>query len=307
VKTGQGIEANEISLGVLVDLTGPFASQGKDVSQAEQLYWEKVNEDGGVCGQYEVTLDVQDHTNVVQTAVQLYTGMKSSVLAMQSTLGSPINAALGEQFEADNMLNIPEAWARELTEVPVNMVVGTTYDLEMINGIDHLLQEGLLQEGDTVGHIYFLGEYGQGALEGSRYMAEQHDLTLIEQQIQPTDADMTAQVTAFAADGVDAILLSGGPNQTASVASVAAAQGLDVPMVGNGPSYAAGLYGTPAGPTLEEHFYLASSIPDGTDTGSFLEEYQERFDTDSVTLGAVHGYADAMVMDQVLEEACASA
>ena len=64
------------------------ARQGPD--QLHTLYWK----DHKVCDTYTVKLDVQDTGYVPQTGVQLYSGMKDSVLAMQQTIGSPINTAL---------------------------------------------------------------------------------------------------------------------------------------------------------------------------------------------------------------------
>ena len=93
------------------------------------------------------------------------------------------------------MVNIPAAWAQSLTESPEIAVVGATYEVEMINVLDYLLKEGKIKEGDKIGHIYFEGEYGEGGLAGSKYFAEQHGMTVVEQQIQSTDTDMTAPVT----------------------------------------------------------------------------------------------------------------
>jgi len=98
VKTDVGISGKTINLGVLTDLSGVFAALGKDVTQANQLYWDQQNAKGGVCGKYQVKLNVKDHGYVVQTAVQLYNGMKSNILALQHTIGSPINTALADQL-----------------------------------------------------------------------------------------------------------------------------------------------------------------------------------------------------------------
>ena len=87
---------------------------------------------------------------------------------MQQTIGSPINTALAPEYEADQIVNFPSAWSKTLTEIPGTGVVGATYDVEIANGYDYLFQEGLLKEGDTVGHIYFEGEYGANGLAGTQ-------------------------------------------------------------------------------------------------------------------------------------------
>ena len=72
VQTDVGVEGKTIKLGVLTDLTGVFASLGKDLTNANTLYWK----DHKVCETYDVELDVQDTGYVPQTGVQLYSGMK---------------------------------------------------------------------------------------------------------------------------------------------------------------------------------------------------------------------------------------
>jgi ABC-type branched-subunit amino acid transport system substrate-binding protein len=305
VKTGPGISGKTITLGVLTDLSGVFAALGKDVTQAQQLYWDQQNAKGGVCGKYQVKLDVKDHGYVVQTAVQLYGGMKSSILALQHTIGSPINTALADQLQADKIVNIPEAWARNLTQNPENAVVGATYDVEMINGLDYLLKQGKIKEGDKLGHIYFEGEYGANGLAGSKYFASQHKMTVVEAQIKSTDADMTAQVTKFKAAGVKAILLTTAPKATASAAGVAAQVGLNVPILGNNPVYDPSLLKSPAGPAIMAHLLVASPVTAFETQPQLLKDYTAKY-PGTPSLGAVHGYADAVVMDQILEKACAN-
>lgn len=304
VKTGRGISGDTITIGSLTDLSGVFAALGKDVTNAQALYWNQQNAKGGVCGKYKVKTEVKDHGYVVQKAVQLYSSIKNDVLSIEQTIGSPINVALADQLKADSMVNIPEAWARSLTENPENAVVGATYDVEMINGLDYLLKQGLIKEGDKLGHIYFEGDYGANGLAGSKYFASKHNMTVDEAQIKSTDTDMTAQVTRFKADGVKAILLTTAPESTASAVGVAAQVGLDVPILGNNPVYAPGLLQSPAGPALKAHMYIASPVTTFDQQQQLLKDYQAKYPGGTPSLGVIHGYADAMVMNQILDKAC---
>ncbi|GAC1322374.1 MAG: ABC transporter substrate-binding protein [Mycobacteriales bacterium] len=302
VKTGTGISGTTISLGVLTDLTGPFAALGKDVTNAQQLYWENHQ----VCGKYKVTLNVKDHGYKTPEAVQLYNGMKDSILAIQQTIGSPINTALDQQLQSDKMVNIPEAWARNLTTNPGNMVVGATYDVEMINGIDYLLKNGKLKDGDAVGHIYYEGEYGANGLAGSKYMAGKHNLKLTEEKIKTTDTDMTPQVTDLKSKGVKAIFLTVAQAQLGSAASVASAQGLTVPFLGNNPVYDPGLLGSPSAAFIKANYVAAAPFVSFDKAAQLLKDYQAKYAGARVSTGVVHGYADSIVMNKVLDAACKS-
>ncbi|MCW2622319.1 MAG: bra [Frankiales bacterium] len=306
VKTGRGIQGDTITLGVLTDLTGVFAALGSDLTNAHTLYWEKQNAGAKVCGKYKVKLDVKDTGYVPATGVQFYSGMKNEVLAMQQTIGSPINAALSENYKADSIVNIPPAWARSLTTLPGTATPGATYDVEMVNGIGYALEKGLIKDGDTIGHIYFEGEYGAGGLEGSKYMATKHNLKIVEAKIKSTDQDMSAQVTQFKAAGVKAIALTVAPQQLASAAGVSAAQGLNVPLIGNNPVFAPGLLAGPAGPTLKARLIIASPTNSFDKQPALLKEYTAKYPGGTVSLGAVVGTGMSDIMRQILEKACAN-
>ncbi|MGY1726371.1 ABC transporter substrate-binding protein [Geodermatophilus sp. SYSU D01062] len=303
VTTDVGIEGTTIRLGVLTDLTGVFAALGQDITNANTLYWQ----DNQVCDTYDVELDVQDTNYVPQTGVQLYSGMKDSILAMQQTIGSPINTALAADYEADTIVNFPSAWARTLTEIPGTGVLGATYDVEIANGYQYLFDQGLLQDGATVGHIYFEGEYGENGLAGSEAVAEARGIEVIPAQIKSTDQDMSAQVTQFASAGVDAIVLTVAPPQTASVAAVAQAAGLDVPILGSNPVFAPGLLQGASAQWLKDHLYVASPVTSWASQPELLEEYQAAYpEATNPSPGAIFGYAMGNVMNQVLDSACES-
>ena len=305
VQTGVGVTENDITLGVLTDLTGVFAALGNDITNAHVLYWDAVNADGGVCDR-EIKLNIKDTGYVPQQGVQLYAGMKEGVLAMQQTIGSPINTALESQYTGDEIVNLPSAWARGLTRPPGNIVPGATYDIESINVLSYAMDKGLIKEGDTIGHIYFTGEYGENGLAGSEFFAEEHGMELVPAEIRATDADMSAQITQFRSAGVDAIMLTTAPTQTASAATVSATQGLDVPILGNNPVFAPGLLSGPAAEELKRRLVVASPVSTFDAHPELFEEYRTRFKVEQPSLQAIVGYSMAAIMHDVLEAACES-
>ena len=300
VQTDVGVEGTTITLGVLTDLTGVFAALGNDITNANTLFWEN----NKVCDTYDVELNIQDTGYVPQQGVQLYSGMKDSVLAMQQTIGSPINTALAPEYEADEIVNFPSAWSKTLTEIPGTGVLGATYDVEIANGYSFLFEEGLLKEGDTVGHIYFEGEYGANGLAGTKAVAEEMNLEVVEAQIKATDQDMSAQITQFKAAGVNAIVLTVSPTQTASAAGVAAAQGLDVPILGSNPVFAPGLLQGPTADVLKERLYVAAPFSTFDQHPEELAQYEEAYPDVTPSTGVLFGLGMAETMKQVLDAAC---
>ncbi|MES5818902.1 ABC transporter substrate-binding protein [Streptomyces sp. RG80] len=310
VKTGDGISGRTISLGALTDMTGVYATLGKSVTQAQQLYVKQLNAAGGVCG-YKVQLTVRDHGYDPQKAVSAYTELEPKVLGFAQFIGSPFVAAVKQRVDGqDKGLVLPQAWSAALLGSPYIRVIGSTYDIETINAVDFLLQEKGVKKGDKIGHVYFEGDYGESALVGSRHIAEEAGLTVVEQKIKPTDNDMTAQVAALKQAGVKAIVLSAGPRQAASLVGVAAAGGFDVPIIGNNSAFAPQLLATQAGPALMKNYYVASpSLPIGADTPQakkLVADYQAAYPKDALDNGIVAGWTAVSAFGEALKKACAS-
>ncbi|MGP4044629.1 ABC transporter substrate-binding protein [Streptomyces sp. 2A115] len=310
VKTGDGISGKTITLGVLTDMTGVYATLGKSVTQAQQLYVKQLNADGGVCG-YKVALTVRDHGYDPQKAVAGYTELEPKVLGFAQFIGSPFVAAVKQRIDGqDKGLVLPQAWSASLLGSPYIRVIGSTYDIETINAVDFLMKEKGIKKGDKIGHVYFEGDYGESALVGSKHMAKESGLTVVEQKIKPTDNDMTAQVAALKKAGVKAVVISAGPRQAASLVGVAAAGGFDVPVIGNNSAFAPQLLATQAGPALMKNYYVANpSLPIGADTPGakkLVADYKKAYPKDSLDNGVVAGWTAVSAFGEALKKACDS-
>ncbi|MEU6147515.1 ABC transporter substrate-binding protein [Streptomyces sp. NPDC047081] len=308
IKTGPGVTADTITLGALTDLSGVFGAQGKIIVQGNQLYLDKLNDAGGICGR-KVKLVVKDHGTDVQKAVSLYAETEPNVLGFVQMLGSPIITALDGDITDDKVLTVATGWSSTLLNNHNMIVLGNTYDVETINGLDHLVQDKQLKSGDVVGHIYFEGDYGNSAFQGSQYAAKKLGLKLRGIQVKPTDTDLTAQVTTLKARGAKAIVLSVGPRQTASVAGVAASLGYNVPMIANTPAFDPSLLSTAAKAPLEKNLLVMTSIAPYASSATGPKEvaaqlpkkYPSTKPNNSIDLG----YASALVYAEVLKKACA--
>lgn len=307
VETGPGITDSTISLGMLTDLSGVFAPLGDPAVKATQLYWEEQNANGGVCGR-EVELVVKDHGYDPQKAVVQYRDTVDDVAAMQQLLGSPITAALLPQLEQDSMTSLLVAWPSSLLSQDFIIEVGAPYDIEMINGLSYLMEEGTLKEGDKLGFVYFEGEYGENGLLGAEAFAEENGIELVGQKIQPTDEDMTGQVSAFKQAGVKAIAMTTAPTQLASLAGIAATQDLSVPIFGQSPTYDPALLETPAAEALKANVLIGAPIAPYNAEGAELEAAAAAFekeypkDVPKATVG--YGWGGGIIMKAMLEAAC---
>lgn len=303
-----GVTDDTITLGALVDLTAVFAPNSKSILAGTNLYWDEVNKAGGVCKR-QVKITTQDHAYDPQKAVALYRDMSPNVLALSPVLGSSVLTALAPSFKEDNMVVGMAAWSADVLPNPSFQITGATYDLEMINALEWLTEEKGLKKGDKVGHVYFEGDFGGNSVKGSEFAAEKLGLTIVKQQIKPTDTDLSSQVNQLKQQNVKAILVAAGSPQTASVASVASSIGLDVPIVGDAPAFTPALMDTPAGAALEKNFYTSASVAPpaakNADMEKFLASWKAAHpDQQPIQNGSVYGYAAAGIMHKVLEGAC---
>lgn len=306
IKTGPGVTEKTITLGALTDLSGPYASLGKSIVNAQQLYVDQLNASGGICGR-TVKITVKDHGYDVQKAVSAFTETEPNVAAVSQMVGSPVVSSLSQELESKHLLTFPMAWASTLLGGEYIQVVGSTYDIDMINGVDHIVRTAKLKANDKIGHVYFEGEYGENALAGATYAAKKAKLKVVGQKIKPTDQDLTAQVTALKQAGVKAILISAGPRQTAALVGTAAAAGFTVPVLTSSPGFAPQLMATPVGPALEKMLQVVSPAAAFTDNPAMrklAKDYKAKYPKDLLDPGVVSGWNAISVLGEDLKAAC---
>lgn len=305
--TDFGVTDDTITLGILTDLTGPFAALSTAIVQGNRLVYDQINADGGICDR-QIDLIVEDHGYDVQRAVQLYAEVAPEVLGMTQLIGSPMTTALLENITEDEMVTAPASWASTLLENPYILMAGTTYDLEMINAIQYAVDEGLIAEGDTIGALYVEGEYGGNGFLGVEYAAEALGLEVVSATLKSTDTDATSVISQFAQAGVKLVALTTTPTQTASAVGVGAQALPGVKFLGNNPTFSPGLLATAVAPAMVANFLLAASaLPFTADTPEMEElrtAYAAEYPDEPGNGGVTYGYGVATIYSQIMERAC---
>lgn len=308
VKTDFGVTDDTITLGVMSDFSVVYGPLAKSVYAGNQIWADEVNEDGGICGR-TVEFEVQDQKMDTQLANTQYAGMKDKVLGLVHVLGSPVISSLLPQIQADKMPTMAVGWSADYLGTPELTVLGTTYALDEINGVQHLVDSGKVAEGDAIGHIFMAGDFGENAAAGGEYAAGELGLTWVGKKVDPTATDISAEMSALKAAGVKAILVSTGPKQTAMVAAQAPSLGLDVPILVNAPSYDPSLLASPAGPTILKNLEVVTSVQAFAGESELQKRVQEAFpavaeDGAAPTQHVLTGYAVGSVMGEAIEAAC---
>ncbi|MCF2529970.1 ABC transporter substrate-binding protein [Yinghuangia soli] len=306
LKTGAGVSDTEIKVGELSDLSGPFAPLGKSVTNAEALYYEQLNAAGGVCNR-QVKVEVKDHGYDPQKAGTAYTELSGKVVGISQLVGSAIVTQLKDQIEKDGILTLPQAWPSTLLGKKVIQVTATTYDVEIINGISYLAKNVGLVSGDKVGHIFSDDEFGANSNAGAKYAAQQAGFSLVEQKIKPTDADMTAAISAMKSAGVKAIIVSASPRQVGPIMGGTETAGFKVPVLAHSVGFHPQLLALVGAP-MEARLYVASPVPSiNTDMPlltKLVADYKAKYPDQPIDQGVLSGYTTAAMFGEALKAAC---
>lgn len=305
-----GFDGETIRLGVVTPTSGRVAVIGEPLTNGNRAYWDYVNEEeGGVAGQYQVELVVEDSAYDAPTAVQKYNEMKGDVVMFNQLLGTPIVNALLEQLTADGIVAQPATldsfWVREQNLLPI----GAPYQIQAINGIDWYVNEG---GGSTDSSICILRQddpYGEAGLAGVEYVLDDLGMELASEATFPVgNADFTAQITQLQGDGCEAVWLTSTPTDTGSALGKAAELGYAPKWLGQSPSWIGAFIESPLLPYLEANYVWISEGPEYGDESvpgmSELIRIQETYAPDQEPdIYFNFGYLESKAVHQVLEAA----
>ncbi len=305
VKTDFGVTDKTITLGAISDASGAYKVTGTSLTYGNQLWADEVNASGGICGR-DIKLEVRDHGYTTDKAVTLYAEVQPKMLGMVQLVGSPMLAALKAQIKSDNVITMPGSWASSNLDTEQVFMVGSTYDIEIMNGLAYLQDKKMIKKGDKLGAIVLDSEAGANTLVGVQYFADKNGMTVESVKMAATDNDLSSAVTSMKSKGVNAIALILGPKATSSVTTQMQAQGLDVPVVANAVSFDPTLLDTPAASSFGNFYRVASVVPYSSDNKLMVKirkEYAAKYTdkpNDSVTMGYIFG----KIWGAVLEQAC---
>jgi ABC-type branched-subunit amino acid transport system substrate-binding protein len=253
---GVDLDAGTIEIGLVSDLTGPFAPLVTLIVAGQEAYWANVNANGGVNG-LMVNLDAKDTAYDVAQTVQVYDEFKGQVAAIGHSTGSPQTLAYNDQLQEDGILAIPLTWYSGWTDPAINsnlMHHGIPYCLEAMNGIEWMVNE---TGGKTIALASVPGDFGLDSMAGAKIAADALGLeivsdgsgTIIPGQDQKPVADAIVQ------SGADMVYVTSSPTPFSEVYGQAIAQGFVAAWSGAGPTYNPAFLLSPLADALERDWY----------------------------------------------------
>jgi ABC-type branched-subunit amino acid transport system substrate-binding protein len=291
-----------IYLGTISDLTaGPFRTTGPDIVAAQEAFWNRVNEDGGIGDAFDVNVTeyVADNLYNPETHVQVYQEMEPNILAMAQTLGSPTTAAILPNLEEDQVVAAPASWTSLWAFEDQILESGNTYCIESMNAIDYAVEnfDGI----ESVLAIGYPGDYGEDGIAGARVASEANGLAFTELTTNPGQDNQAGAIDAIVSQNPSVVMLTTGPAEMATIIGQAAAQGFTGRFIGNGPTWQVGVLDSPAAPAIEAQYTLAGPwAPYDADTPGHqaMREALGEEGVESFTSGWAWSYPLLAVLEQ---------
>lgn len=305
LKIEYGVTDDTITLGALTDSSGPFKVGGVLVTHGNQIWVDEINAAGGICDR-EIVLDVRDTGYKADQAVPLYDSLKTESVGLVQIIGSAVFAALKQKMIGDEVMGSSPTIASINLDNEIMLSVGTTFDIEAINAMSYMAEQGLLESGDTIGAIYLDNEAGQNSFTGVKHYADANGIEVIGTAVAPTDTDLTSTITKLKSDGVDLVYVAHTPGALTSVAVQMSSQSLDVPLVGFNSSFQPSVLADQGVVDSLSNFYLSHpNVPFNAPAAeSIAAAYEEAGINDAPSASVVTGYLSGMAWGAILEQAC---
>lgn len=308
VKTDKGITDTEIKVALLNGFTGPVAPLAIPAAEGMEAYFQKVNDEGGVCGR-KLVLERVDTKYDPQVAVQQYRAVKDNVAMLGGLVGTATIFGLSKDIERDNIATLANTGSEAVLPLPNVLMFIAPFALEVVNGVSWAADELKGDDGKLqLGVIYQADAFGESGLKAVEYVAANRDDVEIvgKATYAPTDQDLTAQVQAMKDSGAEVVWLHMISTQVAKLLGVAQQLNYKPTWLGISASYASSM-AKPLGNLLDNLRYMSSFVSFGEDVPG-MADFEANLK--KVAPGSpgqdftVTGYLNGSVAAALLKRAC---
>jgi ABC-type branched-subunit amino acid transport system substrate-binding protein len=310
-----GVTDDTIRVGAMADLSGRFAGLTTLIVDAQSVYWDMVNANGGIDGK-QVEFVVLDNGYDVATHLERYEVMRdtggSGVVILSNSTGSPHTAAIAEMLVEDDLAAVPLSWYSGWPETEYGANVfenGTNYCYEGMNGVEYIAAN-MIDGEPKLAVISFPGEYGQDGAVGAKMAADILGIEVVydgEAAIIP-GADQTPVIAGLVESGANMVWLTSSPGLTAEIMGGAAALGFEAVWSGNSPSYNPALLASPLAPYIEANYLVSTyNLAWGSSASPGMVEMEQEMlaarPDAAISDAYVVGWLEGMAAHQILEQA----
>ena len=305
-----GVTDTEILIGNIQDLSGPMKELGAVLPSGSNLYFQYINEQGGVHGR-QIKMIVEDHQYNPQKAVVAAKKLieKDQVFCLYNVIGtSPCEAIRPILAETGTPLIAPATQSgtmSDLSRVAGDLIfhTDTGYDKQTNILVDYILENDEIAK---IGLIYQDDDYGANVLKGAAEAENRTGVSIQKEAYQRGATDFAGQVGNLIKGGVNHVIIAGVVKEPIIVMKTAAAMGFSPQFYGTSPTmdHRIALAAGPAG----EGFISANFADLWNSDASEAVHYRElcaKYEVPEAYMGMYHfyGYITAKVLVEGLERA----
>jgi ABC-type branched-subunit amino acid transport system substrate-binding protein len=306
VDSGVDTETMTISIGLLADQTGLFSPLAADVVAAQTVYWDALNDAGGIDG-WTVRYLVEDTASNTAQHLEKYKELRDEVVTISLSTGSSANLETLDMYKQDAMLVFPlswySGWAIPRLDGRVMLEQNTNYCIEAMNILDFVND----MDGKRIALATFDDAYGHDAAAGVKQAIDFYGLDLV---YDGTGAVVPGQDTTSVIQGIvdsaaDWTFLATNPSLGAEIVGGAARSGYVGMFTGSVPSYDFRLLDQPVAELYGSRYYQSAyNVGWGQRTkgnDEMMAAVSEVFPDRRPSDGYITGWNGAVLMHKVLE------
>jgi branched-chain amino acid transport system substrate-binding protein len=293
--TSQGVTAQKLTLGTILDLSGPVAGYGKQLRMGMQLRVDEVNEQGGIHGR-KLELLAEDSAFDPKKAVLAAQKLVSQdgIFALVGHIGTPHNIATMPVLFEKNVVNfLPVSASREMHEPFHRLKFAAWADyVDQIGGpLPALVKD---KGAKKVCAIHQDDEFGLEIVRGAEAGLKAIGMTLAEKTSYKRGAtDFSSQVARLKSGGCDFVVMGTIIRETVGTIAQARKSGFAPTFLASYAAYSE-LIAKLGGPAMDGLYvsmmlafpYLDDAAPN---VRFWANKYKTRFGEDPTALSA-YGY-----------------
>ena len=305
-----GVTDTEVLIGNVQDLSGPLKELGAIIPSGSNMYFQYINDQGGVHGR-SIKMLIEDHQYNPQKAVAATKKLveKDQVFCLFQILGtSPCEAIRPILSETGTPLIAPatnSGTMSDLSRVAGDLIfhTDTGYDIQGEILVDYILN----QNSDAkIGIVYQDDDYGENVLEGIARAEAEHEITVQKESYQRGAIDFKGQTMNLLKGGCTDVIIAGIVREPVTVMKTAEAMNYKPNFFGTGPTVDARV-GKLAGSAGEGFTatYWANMWNSDAPGPILYRELCEKYDIPEPYIGLYHyyGFATAQLLVEGLERA----
>jgi ABC-type branched-subunit amino acid transport system substrate-binding protein len=305
-----GVTDTEVLIGNVQDLSGPLKELGAIIPSGSNMYFQYINDQGGVHGR-SIKMLIEDHQYNPQKAVAATKKLveKDQVFCLFQILGtSPCEAIRPILSETGTPLIAPATNSGTMSDLSreagdLIFHTDTGYDRQGEILVDYILN----QNSDAkIGIVYQDDDYGENVLEGIARAEAEHEITVQKESYQRGAVDFQGQTMNLLKGGCTDVIIAGIVREPVTVMKTAEAMNYKPNFFGTGPTVDARV-GKLAGSAGEGFTatYWANMWNSDAPGPILYRELCEKYDIPEPYIGLYHyyGFATAQLLVEGLERA----